>query len=179
LIQLKLIYEPTLIIAACAALVIHSDYARPPPAAVWSVEVSVDDLRYCSRCERSRSSSQSFSVRLRWHRQHPRRPNIVVRRRPICRLITRPHVDPASVSRAVPRVYRQTRLAGQDRIPGDTLALGRQAAHGRAAADRGQYRQAVGASALTLLWPAAVVPVIAVSAIHPSDGHLLGTRSSF
>ena len=112
--------------------------ARPPPAAVKSVEVSVDDLRYCSRCERWRSSSQSFSVRLRWHRQHPRRPNIVVRRRPICRLITRPHVDPASVSRAVLRVYRQTRLAGQDRIPGDTLALGRQAAHGRAAADRGQ-----------------------------------------
>jgi hypothetical protein len=69
-------------------------------------------------------------VRLRWHRQHPRRPNTarrgpirrLITRGPIRRLITRPHVDPASVSRAVPRVYRQTRLAGQDRMTGDTLA---------------------------------------------------------
>jgi ATP/ADP translocase len=29
----------------------------------WSVEVSVDDLRYCSRCERPRLPLQSFSVR--------------------------------------------------------------------------------------------------------------------
>ena len=98
----------------------------PPP---WSVEVSVDDLRYCSRCGRSRLPLQSFSVRLRWHRQHPRRPNIVARRRPIRRLITRPHMEPAAVSRTVPRVYRQTRLAGQNRIAGDRLAIGGQAAH--------------------------------------------------
>ena len=48
----------------------------------------------------------------------------------------------------------------------------------RGAADCDQYRQAAGANALTLLWPVAVVPVIAVSALHPSEGLLLGTRSS-
>ena len=101
----------------------HLNAARrfPPP---WSVEVSVDDLRYCSRCERSCLLLQSFSaLRLRWHRQHPGRPNIVARRKPIRRLITRPPaVHPPAASRLVPRVYRQTRLVGQGRMTGDTLA---------------------------------------------------------
>src|SRR6516164_1066784 len=95
----------------------------PPP---WSVEVSVDDLRYCSRCERSRLLLQSFSaLRLRWHRQHPGRPNIVARRKPIRRLITRsPAVHPPAASRLVPRVYRQTRLVGQGRMTGDKRRIG-------------------------------------------------------
>ena len=125
-----------------------------------SIEVSVDDLRYCSRCERSRLPLQSFSaLRLRWNRQHQRQPNIVTRRRPIRRLIMRPHMGPAAVSRTVPRVYRQTRLAGHDRIAGE-LALGRQAAQQRrGAADRGQHRWAAGTLAANTDAPVAFLSI--------------------
>jgi hypothetical protein len=37
-------------------------------------------------------------------------------------------VEPAAVSRTVPRVYRLTRLAGHDRMTGDALAKARRIA---------------------------------------------------
>jgi len=51
-------------------------------------------------------------------------------------------MEPAAVSRTVPRVCRLTRLAGHDRMTGDTPAIGSQSTQQRSgAADCGEYRQ--------------------------------------
>ena len=101
-------------------------------------QIAAESDYLTTRCERSRLHLQSFSaLSLRWHPQHPPRPNIVARRRPIRRLITRPPVEPAVVSRTALRVYRLTRLAGHDRMTGDAR---------QGTADRGEYRQAAGAN---------------------------------
>ena len=50
-------------------------------------------------------------------------------------------MEPA-VSRTVPHVYRQARLVEQDRMTGDTPAIGSESTQQRSgAADCGEYRQ--------------------------------------